>query len=237
MPEINQYGQTVGEALPDWQGASVLTRTVLEGRWCHLEPLDSQRHAGCLFDAYAQAPDERDWTWLASNRPQSLEATITWIDGKVTDGSLVPFAVIDNRSERAVGLVCFMAIEQEHGSVEIGHVTWSPRMKNSVLGTEAIWLLMQCAFAHGYRRVEWKCDSLNLASRRAAERLGFVFEGRFRQKIVRKGRNRDSDWLSVIDSEWPQCDKPLQCWLAAENFDEQGVQKKSLAQLRLEQAV
>ncbi|EJI9011318.1 GNAT family N-acetyltransferase [Escherichia albertii] len=233
MPEINQYGQTVGDALPDWQGAAVLPRRLLEGHWCRLEPLDAQRHAGDLFDAYAQAPDERDWTWLASNRPASVEATGEWIAGKVNDPSLVPFAVVDNRSERAVGLVCFMAIEREHGTVEIGHVTWSPRMKNSVLGTEAIWLLLQCAFAHGYRRVEWKCDSLNLASRRAAERLGFVFEGRFRQKIVRKGRNRDSDWLSMIDSEWSQCDKALQAWLAAENFDERGVQKKSLAQLWL----
>ena len=234
MPEINQYGQTVGDALADWQGAAVLPRHLLEGQWCRLEPLDAQCHAGDLFEAYAQAPDERDWTWLASSRPASVAATESWVVGKVNDLSLVPFAVVDNRSARAVGLVCFMAIEREHGSVEIGHVTWSPRMKNSVLGTEAIWLLLQCAFTHGYRRVEWKCDSLNLASRRAAERLCFVFEGRFRQKIVRKGRNRDSDWLSIIDSEWPQCDKVLQSWLAAENFDEQGRQKKSLAQLRIE---
>ena len=233
MPEINQYGQTVGDALADWQGAAVLPRHLLEGQWCRLEPLDAQCHAGDLFDAYAQAPDERDWTWLASSRPASVAATESWVAGKVNDLSLVPFAVVDNRSARAVGLVCFMAIEREHGSVEIGHVTWSPRMKKSVLGTEAIWLLLQCAFTHGYRRVEWKCDSLNLASRRAAERLGFVFEGRFRQKIVRKGRNRDSDWLSIIDSEWPQCDKVLQSWLAEENFDELGGQKKSLAQLRI----
>ncbi|POT58280.1 GNAT family N-acetyltransferase [Citrobacter amalonaticus] len=232
MPEINQYGQTVGDALPDWQGAPELPRKTLEGRWCRLEPLNSERHAGDLFDAYAQAPDERDWTWMFSDRPQSLESTRHWITGKENDDCLVPFAVIDLRSERAVGLVCFMAIEREHGSVEIGHVTWSPRMKNTVLGTEAIWLLLQCAFARGYRRVEWKCDSLNLASRRAAERLGFVFEGRFRQKIVRKGRNRDSDWLSMIDSEWPQCNNALARWLSPENFDAQGQQRKTLAQCR-----
>ncbi|EOM1149836.1 GNAT family N-acetyltransferase, partial [Citrobacter freundii] len=136
---------------------------------------------------------------------------------------------IEQRFGRAVGLVCFMAIEREHGSVEIGHVTWSPRMKNTVLGTESIWLLLRQAFALGYRRVEWKCDSLNTASRRAAERLGFIFEGRFRQKIVRKGRNRDSDWLSMIDGEWPQCDAVLQRWLAAENFDEHGRQRRSMA--------
>lgn len=230
MPEINLYGQTVGDVVPDWNGAAVLPRETLIGQYCRLVPLDADSHAADLFDAYAQAPDDRDWTWLASSRPTSVEAAVCWVQGKVTDASLVPYAVIEQRSGRAVGLVCFMAIEREHGSVEIGHVTWSPRMKNTVLGTESIWLLLRQAFALGYRRVEWKCDSLNTASRRAAERLGFIFEGRFRQKIVRKGRNRDSDWLSMIDSEWPQCDTVLQRWLAAENFDENGRQRQSMAE-------
>lgn len=230
MPEINLYGQTVGDVVPDWNGAAVLPRETLIGQYCRLVPLDAGSHAADLFDAYAQAPDDRDWTWLASSRPTSVEAAACWVQGKVTDASLVPYAVIEQRSGRAVGLVCFMAIEREHGSVEIGHVTWSPRMKNTVLGTESIWLLLRQAFALGYRRVEWKCDSLNTASRRAAERLGFIFEGRFRQKIVRKGRNRDSDWLSMIDSEWPQCDAVLQRWLATENFDENGRQRQSMAE-------
>ena len=230
MPEINLYGQTVGDVVPDWNGAAVLPRETLIGQYCRLVPLDADSHAADLFDSYAQAPDDRDWTWLASSRPTSVEAAACWVQGKVTDASLVPYAVIEQRSGRAVGLVCFMAIEREHGSVEIGHVTWSPRMKNTVLGTESIWLLLRQAFALGYRRVEWKCDSLNTASRRAAERLGFIFEGRFRQKIVRKGRNRDSDWLSMIDSEWPQCDAVLQRWLAAENFDENGRQRQSMAE-------
>lgn len=230
MPEINLYGQTVGDVVPDWNGAAVLPRETLIGQYCRLVPLDADSHAADLFDAYAQAPDDRDWTWLASSRPTSVEAAVCWVQGKSSDASLVPYAVIEQRSGRAVGLVCFMAIEREHGSVEIGHVTWSPRMKNTVLGTESIWLLLRQAFALGYRRVEWKCDSLNTASRRAAERLGFIFEGRFRQKIVRKGRNRDSDWLSMIDSEWPQCDAVLQRWLAAENFDENGRQRQSMAE-------
>lgn len=230
MPEINLYGQTVGDVVPDWNGAAVLPRETLIGQYCRLVPLDADSHAADLFDAYAQAPDDHDWTWLASSRPTSVEAAVCWVQGKSSDASLVPYAVIEQRSGRAVGLVCFMAIEREHGSVEIGHVTWSPRMKNTVLGTESIWLLLRQAFALGYRRVEWKCDSLNTASRRAAERLGFIFEGRFRQKIVRKGRNRDSDWLSMIDSEWPQCDTVLQRWLAAENFDENGRQRQSMAE-------
>ena len=229
MPEINLYGQTVGDVVPDWNGAAVLPRETLVGQYCRLVPLDADSHAADLFDAYAQAPDDRDWTWLASSRPTSVEAAACWVEGKSTDASLVPYAVIEQRFGRAVGLVCFMAIEREHGSVEIGHVTWSPRMKNTVLGTESIWLLLRQAFALGYRRVEWKCDSLNTASRRAAERLGFIFDGRFGQMIVRKGRNRDSDWLSMIDGEWPQCDAVLQRWLAAENFDEHGRQRRSMA--------
>lgn len=227
MPEINEYGQTVGDLLPEWQGAPALPRNLLSGHYCRLEPL-AAAHAADLFDAYAQASDERDWTWMASNRPASLADTAVWVDGKVQDDALVPYAVIDLKSGRAVGLVCYMAIDRENGTVEIGHVTWSPLMQQTVLGTEAVWLLIGNAFEYGSRRVEWKCDSLNVASRRAAERLGFTFEGRFRQKIVRKHRNRDSDWLSIIDVEWPARDAAIRAWLAEDNFDAQGRQKRRL---------
>lgn len=227
MPEINKWGQTVNDPVPGWQGASLLERGVLEGRFCRLEPLDAVEHAVDLFEAYALG-DDSDWTWLASNQPASVEETVDWLQGKVQDEGLVPFAVIDRRSERAVGLVSYMAIEQQLGSVEIGHVTWSRKMKNSPLGTEAVWLLLKYGFERGYRRLEWKCDSMNIASRRAAERLGFVWEGRLRQKLVRKGRNRDSDMLSMIDGEWPERDAALRGWLAADNFDAEGKQIRRL---------
>ncbi|MNT25719.1 ribosomal-protein-L7/L12-serine acetyltransferase [compost metagenome] len=148
------------------------------------------------------------------------------------DDGLVPYAVIDVSSERAVGLVSYMAIERLMGSVEIGHVTWSRKMKNTAMGTEAVWLLLKNAFEHGYRRLEWKCDSMNVASRNAAERLGFVWEGRLRQKLVRKARNRDSDMLSIIDAEWPERDAEFRAWLAAENFDADGRQIKRLEDCR-----
>ncbi len=118
------------------------------------------------------------------------------------------------------------------GTVEIGHVTWSRRMKNTPLGTEAVWLLLKNGFDHGYRRLEWKCDSMNVASRRAAERLGFSWEGRLRQRLVRKGRTRDSDMLSIIDGEWPARDAALRAWLAAENFTADGQQIKRLEAFR-----
>lgn len=228
---MNQYGQWVNDRVADWQGACVLKRLPLGGRFCLLEPLDVRRHAADLFAAYALG-DESDWTWLASTRPESLEATAHWVAGKVNDDALVPYAVIDLHTGRAVGLVSYMAIDRAMGTVEIGHVTWSRQMKNTALGTEAMWLLLQYAFEQGYRRLEWKCDSMNVASRRAAERLGFTWEGCLRQKLVRKGRTRDSDQLSIIDSEWPARDAVLRRWLATDNFDADGRQLKRLEACR-----
>lgn len=231
MPEINEFGQTVNDVVPGWNGARVLPRSLLSGRFCRLEPLDAARHAVDLFEAFALG-DGSDWTWMASNEPENVEVTRHWLLGKVMDDALVPYAVIDTRTDQAVGVVCYMAIDRQMGTVEIGHVTWSRKMRHSPMGTEAIWLLLKNAFAHGYRRLEWKCDSMNVASRRAAERLGFTWEGRLRQKIVRKGRTRDSDMLSIIDDEWPEKEAALCAWLAAENFDGEGRQIKKLEAFR-----
>ena len=153
MPEINQHGQTVNDIVPDWKCARALTRTLLTGQYCRLESLDADRHSADLFEAYALG-DDSDWTWLASTQPVSVEATAHWVLGKVLDDDLVPFAVIDLRTEKAVGLVSYMAIERFQGSVEIGHVTWSRRMKGTRVGTEAVWLLLKNAFEHQYRRLE-----------------------------------------------------------------------------------
>jgi len=231
VPEINEFGQTVNDVVPGWNGARVLPRSLLSGRFCRLEPLDAARHAVDLFEAFALG-DGSDWTWMASNLPENLEVTRHWLLGKVMDDALVPYAVIDTRTDQAVGVVCYMAIDRQMGTVEIGHVTWSRKMRHSPMGTEAIWLLLKNAFAHGYRRLEWKCDSMNVASRRAAERLGFTWEGRLRQKIVRKGRTRDSDMLSIIDGEWPEKEAALCAWLAAKNFDGEGRQIKKLEAFR-----
>lgn len=231
MPEINEFGQTVNDVVPGWNGARVLPRSLLSGRFCRLEPLDAARHAVDLFEAFALG-DGSDWTWMASNLPENLEVTRHWLLGKVMDDALVPYAVIDTRTDQAVGVVCYMAIDRQMGTVEIGHVTWSRKMRLSPMGTESIWLLLKNAFAHGYRRLEWKCDSMNVVSRRAAERLGFTWEGRLRQKIVRKGRTRDSDMLSIIDGEWPEKEAALCAWLAAENFDGEGRQIKKLEAFR-----
>ncbi|ACR70261.2 N-acetyltransferase [Edwardsiella ictaluri] len=232
MNEINEYGQRVGEVLPGWIGGGVLAGKVLIGRTCRLIPMDVSRDADDLFSAFAEAGGDRDWTWLSTARPSSVVAMQAWMQKKVDDTSLIPFVVIDLLTGCAVGVVCLMAINPANGTLEIGHVSWSPRMQRTTLGTEAIWLLLREAFTCGYRRVEWKCDSLNTASHQAAERIGFTFEGRFRQHMVRKGRSRDTDWLSVIDREWPGVDAALQAWLSESNFDEMGRQRRTLKQCR-----
>jgi len=227
MTQLNQYGQPVGFALADWQPLAPPEAVRLSGRFCSLEPLRIE-HSAVLFGAFSLAPDDRDWTWLGAAKPTSLTEMEQWVNGKCRDSGLVSYAVIDQRSHQAVGAVCFANIDGQNGAIEIGHVTWSPLMQRNVLGSEAIFLLLQQAFQLGYRRVAWRCDSTNLASRRAAERLGFTFEGCFRQAMTRKQRNRDTDWLSIIDGEWPHVRHALTAWLAPENMDKSGREQQKL---------
>ncbi|WES70605.1 GNAT family protein [Superficieibacter sp. HKU1] len=232
MSELNQFGQPVGSALPDWQPRPHPQRVTLEGQYCKLEPLQS-RHASALFSAYSTADDTRSWTWLLREPDASEEAYRQWIESVSELSDPIHFAVIDRRTALPVGTLALMRIDASHGVVEVGHVHFSPRLSQTPMSTEAQWLLMRYAFdTLGYRRYEWKCNSLNEPSRRAAQRLGFQYEGRFRQALVIKGHNRDTDWFSIIDSEWPAVDRALQAWLAADNFAADGRQKRSLQSLR-----
>ena len=231
MQRTNQYQQPIGEALPDWQPVLSPPRAVIAGHYCRLEPLDAESHAQDLYEAYASAADERDWTYLSTPRPADVSACRQWINDKVSDPSLVPVAIVDSRTAKAVGMACFMRIDTSNGVLELGHLSWSPRMQRSVLGTEALWLMLKTAFELGYRRCEWKCDSLNAPSRAAAERLGFRWEGRFRQVMTRHNRNRDTDWLSIIDSEWPAINLAIHAWLNPQNFSAAGQQIQSLRSL------
>ncbi len=224
----NKYGQLVGFPLPEWQPASFPKLSELAGQHCRLLPLDAG-HCEALFDAYSLAKDDRDWTWLGADKPACIQEMMLWINNKINDSSLVSWVVTEMKSGGPVGVVCYSCIDTVNGALEIGHVTWSPLMQRTAMGTEAIYLLLKNAFSLGYRRVAWRCDSLNTASRKAAERLGFKFEGRFRQAMTRKQRNRDTDWLSVIDLEWPKADKALSGWLSPDNFTESGIQQRNLA--------
>ena len=142
------------------------------------------------------------------------------------------YAILDQATNRAVGVAGYLRIDPRNGSIEVGHLGYSPLLQRTPAATEAMYLMMARAFELGYRRYEWKCDSLNEPSRAAALRLGFVFEGIFRQAVVVKGRNRDTAWFSVIDSEWPALKAAFVNWLAPDNFDEQGRQLARLSAFR-----
>lgn len=232
MSQLNQFGQLIGDALPDWQPRPYPQRVVLEGQYCRLEPLSLQ-HADALFAAHQQAADTRNWTWLLREPEGSVEEYRQWIAGVESLQDPLHFAVIDMRTQQPVGSLALMRIEPNHGVMEVGHVHFSPLLSRTPASTEAQWLLMRYAFETlGYRRYEWKCNSFNEPSRRAALRLGFQFEGRFRQALVIKGHNRDTDWFSIIDGEWPALDRAFQAWLAADNFTADGKQRQSLEAFR-----
>ncbi len=141
------------------------------------------------------------------------------------------FAIIDNQTGKAVGVASYLRIDPANGTIEVGHLHFSPLMQRTPIATEAMWLMMREAFALGYRRYEWKCNTLNYPSRSAAQRLGLSFEGIFRQAIISKGRNRDTAWYAAINKEWPKLDAAFQTWLAPENFNAEGRQRVSLSKL------
>ena len=203
------------------------------GRYCRLEPLDAERHARDLFEAYSDAHDERDWTYLVPQKPTSLAAYRDFLAREAPSEDPLRFAVIDIGTGRAVGRVSLMRIDPLNGVAEVGGIMYSPRLQRRPAGTEAIYLLGRRVFDElGYRRFEWKCDALNAASRGAAVRYGFTFEGIFRQVMVYHGRNRDTAWYSMLDSEWPRARRAFERWLDPDNFDDQGRQRRSLAELR-----
>lgn len=228
MSEVNQFGQPVGPLLANWLPRQRPQRIILEGQRCRLEPLN-RKHAEALFQAYQLAEDARGWTWLPREADTVPETYYEWVKSVETLADPVHYAVIDLRTRQPVGSLSLMRIDPANGVIEVGYVHFSPLMSRTPLSTEAHWLLMRYAFETlGYRRYEWKCDSLNEPSRRAALRLGFQYEGRFRQAVVVKGRSRDTDWFSIIDGEWPQVDSALRKWLAADNFDSDGKQRTTL---------
>lgn len=232
MSQLNQYGQPVGDALPDWQPRPFPERVTLEGQYCRLEPLQVS-HAAALFAAYRLHGDGRSWTWLLREPDQDVESFTAWVASVCELKDPVHFTVIDTRTQAPVGTLALMRIDANNGVIEVGHVHFSPLLTRTPASTEAQWLLMRYAIETlGYRRYEWKCNSLNEPSRRSAQRLGFQFEGRFRQALVIKGHNRDTDWFSVIDSEWPLLERAFRKWLAADNFTVDGKQQQSLESFR-----
>jgi len=196
-----------------------------------LEPVDPGRHADDLFLASEGAPEL--WNYLAYGPFPNQQVFTEWLEERADSNDPLFYAVVDRDSGTARGMASLMRIDQDNGVIEVGHIWFAPVLQRTRQATEAIYLLARDVFDDlGYRRFEWKCDSLNLPSRRAADRFGFVFEGVFRQHMVIKDRNRDTAWFSILDGEWPVVRAAFEAWLAAANFDGEGRQRRSLAEFR-----
>lgn len=203
---------------------------VLTGDRVRLEPLGLD-HAAALHAAFSVPEAETNWRYLPYGPFGDLADFSIWLSSIVNKDDPYFLAIVDANINAPIGVASLMRIAPEAGSIEVGHIHYSPALQRTVMATEAMHLLMRWVFAAGYRRYEWKCDALNAPSRRAAQRLGFSFEGIFRQAAIVKGRNRDTAWFAVIDAEWPALDAVFQSYLAADNFDENGRARQSLGDL------
>lgn len=198
-----------------------------------LEPIDPEIHAQSLYELSHGSPQDA-WLWhYMAYGPFADQADFTgWLEGCSGSADPLFFAVIDQQNERASGMAAYLNIVPADGRIEAGQIWCAPPIQKTVLPTEAMFLMFAHVFDElGYRRLEWKCNDLNEPSKRAARRLGFTYEGTFRQHMIVKGRNRDTAWFSILDSEWPALRANMERWLASENFDEQGRQRTSLSVL------
>ncbi len=228
----NNVGQSIGRPMPDWVARPRPSSTAMAGRFCSIEPLDVSAHAIPLYDAFAADQDQNNWTYLPYGPFETFDAFRIWLGDACVGDDPQFFAVIDPSTEKPVGVASYLRIEPTIGVIEVGHIHYSPSLQRTPLATEAMFLMMSRVFDElGYRRYEWKCDALNERSRNAALRLGFSFEGIFRQATIYKGRNRDTAWYSVIDQDWPALKAAFQQWLSSENHDENGQQRKRLSTL------
>lgn len=202
------------------------------GRHVRLEPLEAARHAADLFAAFAAEPSGRHFTYLSVEPFDDAGALAAWIETSCRGDDPLFHAIVERTTGRALGVAAFLRIDPAAGSIEVGHINLAPALQRTAGATEAMYLMMGRAFDElGYRRYEWKCDALNAPSRRAALRLGFTYEGIFRQATVYKGRNRDTAWYAIIDREWPALAAAHARWLDPANFDPAGRQRESLSAL------
>ena len=202
------------------------------GRFCRVEPLDAERHAADLFAANQLDAEGRNWTYLFQEPFRDLQSYRAWLEQVAKADDPLFHSIVDAKTGKAVGVATFMRIDRANGVIEVGNINYSPLLQRTPAATEAMFLMMARVFDElKYRRYEWKCDSLNAPSRAAALRLGFQYEGLFRQAVIYKGRNRDTTWFSIVDGEWPRLKRAYEQWLAPENFDGEGRQKRGLSEL------
>ena len=205
----------------------------MEGRYCRVEPVDPGRDAVDLYAAYQLDKEGRNWTYLPHGPYSRFEDYLKYLERAAASDDPFVHCVIERSSGRAVGVASYMRIDAAAGVIEVGGINYSPLLQRTPAATEAMYMMMRRVFDElGYRRYEWKCDALNAHSRAAATRLGFQYEGLFRQATVYKGRNRDTCWCSILDREWPALKQAFERWLDPANFDAAGQQRQNLSNLR-----
>jgi RimJ/RimL family protein N-acetyltransferase len=205
----------------------------MSGRVTLVEPLDPARHGSDLWAAFAADRDGRGWTYFTYGPFADERAFRTWLDAAAAREDPLFHAVIDRASGTALGVASYLRIDAGNGVIEVGHIHFAPSLQRTIVASEAMYLMMARVFDElGYRRYEWKCNALNAPSRAAALRLGFRYEGTFRQAQVVKGRNRDTAWFSIVDGEWPALKASFRRWLDPANFDAAGRQRQNLGVVR-----
>ncbi len=228
-PHTDRFGKPVGHPVEDWTGCAMPPRSDMTGTHVIVSPLDVARDARQLFDANNKAADGSRFSYLPTGPFDDFAAYKTWLEGIAADNDPMLHTIIDATTDTAVGVAAFMRIDQNNGVIEVGNINYAPALSKTIGGTEAMYLMMKRAFDElGYRRYEWKCDDQNAPSRAAATRYGFTYEGTFRNHMVYKGRNRDTAWFSITLEEWPAIKAAFESWLAPENFDASGNQRKRL---------
>ncbi|MFK7942986.1 MAG: GNAT family N-acetyltransferase [Paracoccaceae bacterium] len=224
----NTLGQPVDQPVDNWTPRPRPTRQILTGQYCRLEPL-ALEHAPALHAAHCHDEDGRNWTYLPEGPFASAADYAGWVSTAAVSPDPLHYTIVTERGP--VGTASLMRMAPAAGSIEVGYITFSPLLQRTRASTEAMYLMMKWAFDAGYRRYEWKCNALNVPSRQAAQRLGFSFEGVFRQAVVTRSANRDTAWYGIIDSEWPAIREAMETWLDPQNFDPAGQQKQSLSDL------
>ncbi len=225
----NELGQPIGFDVTGWTARTRPPRAVMQGRYVRLEPADPGAHAADLFEAFSADREGRIWTYLPYGPFAGAGEVEQWMQATCLGDDPLFHAIIDGATGKAVGVASYLRIEPAVGVIEVGHINYAPALQRTRGATEAMYLMMARVFDElGYRRYEWKCDALNAPSLAAAARLGFTYEGLFRQATMYKGRNRDTAWYSILDTEWPRIKAAFEAWLDPANFDADGRQKRPL---------
>ena len=228
MSHTTPLGDPIGAPVSGWTQPAVPSRMTMTGQYCQLEPLVME-HAAKLYAAHSTDTDGRMWTYVP-NGPYASEAEYReWVWDAAASADPLHYTIVTDQGP--VGTASFLRIAPAAGSIEVGYITYSPLLQRTRAATEAMYLMMRWVFEAGYRRYEWKCNALNLGSRRAAQRLGLSYEGVFRQATVIKERNRDTAWFAAIDKEWPALKEAFTVWLDPANFDLAGRQRERLSDL------